>query len=158
VSKNGIDLKLVSDAAQIEAIAEKLDPTNAGIWRSICRSYSQKYSTPLHEVLRMDAEFVLLHHYEGELESVDVEDNFDELHRMIKVIEDPDYVAQEQEELDDFVKLAEQQENERLRENKPIHPGMKKALDSMPTLQNSHKDLPKEGFVDLSKFNTDEET
>jgi hypothetical protein len=152
------DLKLVADTAQIEAISEKLAPTNEGVWRAICRAYSQKFSTPLHEVLKMDPEYIFLHHYESELESVDSEENFDELYRMIKVIEDPNYVAQEQEELDDFVKLAEEQENERLRSGKPIHPGMKSALEQMPTLQNPHKDLPKEGFVDFSKLNPDEET
>lgn len=156
--KDSEDLKLVADAAQIEAIAEKLNPTNEGIWRAICRSYSKKFATPLHEVLRMDPEHVFLHHYESELETVDSEENFDELHRMIKVIEDPTYVQQEQEELDDFIALAEAQEKERIRLGKPIHPGMKSALESMPTLQNPHKDLPKEGFVDFSKLNPDEET
>lgn len=152
------DLKLVADAAQIEALAEKLAPTNAGVWRSICRSYSQKFATPLHEVLKMDPEFVLLHHYESELENIDVDDNFDQLHRMIRVIEDPSLAEEEAQELDDFAKLAEAQEEERLRLNKPIHPGMAKAMAEIPQLHNPHKDLPKEGFVDFSKLNPDEET
>lgn len=155
---SNVDLKLIADTAQIEAISEKLRPTNDGMWRSICRAYSVKYSTPLHEVLNMDAEFIFLHHYESELENIEIEDNFESLQRMIRMIEDPDYVQEEEEELNDFIAMAEEQEEKRLKDGKPIHPGIAKALrDNDVNLPTPKFEAPKQGFVDFSKLNKLEE-
>src|SRR4051812_39459391 len=92
-----IELKLFADTAHAEAIREKISPTNSGMWRSICRAYSTKYATPLHEVLQMDPEFIFQHHYETELEAVDLEDNIEAFQRMLRMIEDPNFVQEEQE-------------------------------------------------------------
>lgn len=155
------DLQSVADMSQAEALAEKLRPTNDGMWRSICRSFSQKFSTPLKEVLSMDPEFIFQHHYESELEDVDTEENFDEIQRMIRMIKDPAYVQEEEEELEDFIEEMERQESERIKARKPIHPGMK-AEGGLPETKLPEpaklSTEPKQGFVDFSKLNQSEES
>lgn len=150
--------KAVADLAQAEAIAEKLSPTNDGTWRSICRAYSKKYSTPLHLVVEMAPEFILQHHYEGEFEDVDLEEHLDQFERMIRMIEDPNYVQEEAEELDDFIEKAERDEEERLAKGKPIHRAMKGGLNSLQEASIPETELPKQGFVDFTKLNQDNET
>ena len=90
-----IDFKDLLDTCQAEAIANKLSPTESSIWRSLARSYSKLFSTPLHLVLNMDSEHVILNVYEYQLKDLDEDkiENLEHLMETIYTIEDPDYDA-----------------------------------------------------------------
>lgn len=145
-----IEFKDLLDYCQAEAIANKLSPTEASVYRAVCRSYSKMFHTPLIQVLAMDPEHVILEVYEEQLDSVD-DDKYENLEKMldtILTIEDPEYERLKNEKLDDDIAMYEAEEEERLRLNKPVHPSLAKPgpLDAPAAIPEA----PKSGKVDLS--------
>lgn len=139
-----LHLSEIIEFCQVESVANKLSPNYASRWRSICRSYSKLFSTPYHEVLKMDAEFVILAVFEEELDEINPIDKVHELMDRVFAIEDPDYQASQERDLQDFIKDAEEEEEARIKQGKPVYvPPKKKSKEKS-------KELPKEGFIDLS--------
>lgn len=91
------------DLAQMEAIENVLDPTDAYIHRRICRWYSKTFHTPLHEVFKLDLYDVLTHYYEATMEEFEPNDLYD------KAIADfmPDLAERQDQEAEDYAKSLE---------------------------------------------------
>lgn len=151
-----IEFKDLLDYCQAEAIANKLSPTEASVYRAICRSYSKMFHTPLIEVLAMDAEHVILEVYEEQLDAVD-DDKYENLEKMMDTIlgiEDPEYERIKNDRLEEDIAKYEAEEEERIRLNKPIHPSLGKPgpLDAPTALPEA----PKSGKVDLSHLDDED--
>lgn len=145
-------LKDITEYCQSVALASKFSPSDESVWRYFARSYSKKFFTPLHLVMEMPPEEVILHVYEDQMDDVDMDENIDKLADMLYSLEDPNYESSKEEELDEFIEEAEKEEKNRVKLNKPIHPAMKK--DQEVTLDSS---LPKSGGIDLSYLEKEEQ-
>lgn len=149
-----IDFKEFLETLQAEAILNKLNPTEETIWYSIARSYSQKFSTPLKEVLEMDPAHVISQHYGAQLDDVDAEENAEKLLELVNTIKNPNYEKEKNGDLEDFVKQAEEEEKQRIKKGAPVPTTTKKSL-----LDNNVKDQEKQptgGRLDLSHLQDDE--
>jgi hypothetical protein len=158
-----MSLRELTEFCQAQAIADKLNPDEASVWRAVCRAYSQKFSTPLHEVLNLDPEFVFTHYYEDQLEELDGYEHLEKMLDILYGIEDPDYEQTRKEEFDSFIEMAEAQEEERIKHGKPIHPGLKKAQQDQVSLPDGGQgealpDAPKGGFLDLSYLEKEDQS
>lgn len=143
------DLNELIQTLKAEAIANKISPNEAAYWRWVCRQYSTNFFTPLKEVLEMDPEHVILNVFEQQLEDLDPEEHIEELMRKIYAIEDPNYEADQEKDLQDFIAMAEEEEEERLSKGRPVH---WQEFDE-PTLQTKtvpKEEFKKEGYVNLS--------
>jgi hypothetical protein len=149
-----VDFQDIVDFCQAQALANKLEPTEDSVWRSLCRSYSKNFNTPLHLVLEMSPEYVITHVYEERYSDINEEEQLDKLLDMIYSLADPEYEKQQREETVEFMAQAEAEEAERIRLGKPIHPALKK--------EHSLKDLPEEepkptsGSINLSYLEKEE--
>lgn len=144
-----IDFKDLLDTCQSEAIANKLSPTESSIWRSLARSYSKLFSTPLHLVLNMDSEHVILNVYEYQLKDLDEDkiENLEHLMETIYTIEDPDYDAKKELELQEDIKRFIEEEKERVRLGLSIVPQKQKSLLEKP--KEEQENLPTQGSINL---------
>jgi hypothetical protein len=149
-----MDFDEILDAASAEAIATQLEPTAASTWRKICRTYSKKFNTPLPQVLALNPEEVALQVFEDNLDERDDEDNLIEhLLDLIYTMSDPEYAEKKSVELEQFIQETREEEAERLKEGRPIHPslriGSKNSIFSEATLSPqredaaSHQDRPR---------------
>jgi hypothetical protein len=147
--------KALLDHAQAQAIVNTLENSETAVWRSICRSYSVKFSTPLHLCLdgTIAAEDILLAVFEEQLRDFNQEKDIESLIESIERIKDPSYERKKAKETDDFVKEAELEEKERLRKGEAIpHASTEKTLfDS-----NRPAEKPKAGGVDFSDTKDEE--
>jgi len=157
-----MEFKDLLDLAQAQAISNTLEHTEVSVWRSICRSYSKKFATPLHLCLdgTIPMEDVMLAVYEEQLENFDEENDIDNILDTIYTIEDPDYEQQKKYELGEFIHKAEREEAERIKAGKPIHKAMKDE-ESWPTEKTlpkkvKPKKLPKSGGINLSYLEAEE--
>lgn len=144
-------LKDLLDTLQVEAISNRLTPTEDVVWRKICRAYSNRFSTPLHEVLELSPEFVILHFYEQALEGLDVDENAESWLDMVLSIQDPNYDSNKEEELQQFIEHAESVEKDRVASGRPIHKDIAKEATLIP------KELPKQGGINLSYLEREEQ-
>lgn len=144
-----MDYTDILEYCQAIALANKLEPDDAAIYRKFCRAYSKKFSTPLPEVLKLDAEHVMLTMFEDELEGVDLE-NVEKVESLLDILygmADPEYEGKKKEELDDFMEDAMEEERERLAEKKTVvqHLSKKKKTPE----KEKPKELPKAGGINL---------
>ena len=141
--------------AQAEAICNTLESNELSIWRSLCRSYSRKFSTPLSDCLdgTVPMEDILLATFEEQLEDFDEDKDLESILETISGLEDPEYQRSRRREEDEYAKQAEKEEEERLAAGKPIHPSLKgeHGFDEVP------KELPKSGGVNFSYLKDAEE-
>lgn len=148
------------DCAYAEALSNKLAPSPEASWRNICRRYSKAFSTPLHVVYSLPHEDVALAVFESNLEDLDPDEHLEKLLDLIYELGDPSYAKQKEEELAEFIADAAQQEKERLKANKPIHPSLAKdgATQKLGSKveRASEASLPTGGKVDLSYFEDDD--
>lgn len=147
-----IDFKDLLDYCHLEAISNSLAPTEESIWRNICRSYSKEFNTPLHLVMELPPKTVILNVYENQLNEMDLEDP-EKLSKLIEIvsgIEDPEYDSKKLKEQEEFDKMILEQEEERIKSNKPI--GYKESSkNSLLENQNiEEKNKPTGGYVNLS--------
>jgi hypothetical protein len=152
----------ILDCASACAIANQLEPTAESTYRKICRSYSQKFNTPLHEVYGLDIETVALNVFESNLDERNGEENMNEhLLDLIYSMSDPDYQEEKSKELEEFIERSRIEEADRIKAGRPIHPSMRNDRD--PQKINSEKDLkieknsPTGGSVDFSDLDEEEE-
>lgn len=161
---SGRQLQLLIDTMRAEAIAFKLAPDAASTWRSLCRTYSKTFHTPLHVVENLPPQDVILAIFESQLDDVDVEEHIEKLMQHIYRIEDPAYDEAMENELQDFIKQAEEEEEARIAMKRPVHPDIEpNPLDvtaSEKTVLEKEvplpENLPKQGYLDLSYLDDSE--
>lgn len=140
----------IIEICRVEAIAYKLQPDQASIWRNFCRDYSKLFHTELHLVLAMSPEFVISQVLEERLDEINPVERREDLMDRIYLAEDPDYESTKEKELQDFIKDAEEEEEERIRNGRPVFvPKGKTKLET--------KAVPKEGYVNLAYLAKEEE-
>lgn len=140
-----ITLKDIVDFCRVESVASKLNPTEEARWRKFCRDYSKKFFTPLHEVYNMDPEFVILQVLEEQLDDVDPVEHLETLMNVVYGVEDPNFEATQEKDLQEFIKDAEEEEESRVAEGRAIYQPKKKKSEEKPK-----KELPKQGYLNLS--------
>lgn len=91
------------ELSTLKAINSALDPTLESIWRMRCRSYSQQFHTPLHEVYNLDPMDVLLALAEERYTPSVAADEPEELLDILCKMKDPNYRKISQEETEDLV-------------------------------------------------------
>lgn len=156
-----MDFKDLLDYCKAQAILHTLEGSELSVWRSICRSYSQKFATPLHMCLNgeIPMEDIILAEFEDQLKEFDEEKDLDSVLDKIYALEDPEYEKAKADELEEFIDKAEAEEEERLKKGKPIHPSMK----NEPSLKNTSEEplkveekKPTRGGIDLSYMEKEE--
>lgn len=136
---------------QITAIHNRLLPDAQALYRKFCRQYSKKFYTPLPQVMELDSIHVIQSVYEDSLENMDLEDDEDvaAILERILMLEDPNYEAVSEEDLQDFIDEAEQEEEERVDTGLSLHKALlKKEAPKAPA--QAPKELPKNGGINLS--------
>jgi hypothetical protein len=92
------------------ALASVLEPDEAYYYRKICRSFSERYHMPLPEVEKLPYDYVLRHYFEHQIEQLNESDAEEAAHalevRMQRSI-NPNYDAEEEESIEDFVQMIE---------------------------------------------------
>ena len=85
---------------QLEAITNILGKTEEYFQRKVCRWFSEKYSTPLPDVEKMEWGYLLTHYYEAVLEDMDYNSVFDMAQReyIEEFIEEDELIRQKLEE------------------------------------------------------------
>lgn len=160
-----LSFKELADFCQAEALANKLHPTDDAVYRSFCRSYSQLFHTPLHIVESLEPAKVILAVYEDQLSDIDPEDQIEKILDLIYSIEDPEYAQQKQDELKQFIRDAEEEEEERLETGKPIHRALADENEVSTMIPKStpkkgtptlNKKLPQSGGINLSYLEKEE--
>lgn len=150
-----IDFNDLIEFCQVEAIANRLKPTEESVWRHFCRTYSKLFHTPLAQVLEMDPEHVILNIYEEESKTLDLEDyqSLEHIMDTIKGIEDPEYDRKKKEEQDEFDRMAELEEEERIKSGKAVHHSLQRDLDAKKLISKKEDpDEPKKptgGYINL---------
>lgn len=156
-----LQFKDLTEYCQALAVAGKLSPDEESVWRYFCRVYSQKFNTPLVQVLEMEPEHVILNVYESQMDDLDTDENLDRMLDIIYGLEDPEYEASKKEELNSFIEQAEKEEKERLSKNKPIHPALRYesevSLKNTPENEAATKEAPKSGGINLAYLAKEEE-
>lgn len=143
-----ITLNDIIDFCRAEALAGKLYPSEVSDWRWFCREYSKTFHTPLHLVLEMDPEHVVLCVLEEGLDGKrlrnekDVESIIDELRRL----EDPDYESSKR--MDDWAAGIEEWDDAREAAGLPVPKTNATVAHPEPSLQP--KEMPKEGGINLA--------
>lgn len=148
-------LQDIIDYCRAAAIADALYAGEEANYRYICRQYSKTFFTPLHLVYSLDPEEVVRAYFEDQMDARDVDKEIDSLLDAIYELEDPNYTSEKREELNDFIKEAEEQERKRVASNKPIHPSLR--FESEVSLKNTSEkppepstEKPTGGFINLS--------
>lgn len=151
-----MDFKDLLDLYKSEAINNTISVNEISVWRSICRSYSKKFSTPLHLCLdgTIPMEDILLAEFEEQLSDFDADKDLEAMLDQIYALEDPEYEKSKQDELEEFMEKAERDEEKRIKLGKPIHKEMKQET-SLPAAPP--KNLPKSGGINLSYLSKEEE-
>lgn len=113
------------------------------IWRMKLREYSERFHTPLHEVMDLDPMFVLQHLYEARLTPSMVEEELEDILEEMKKIKDPEYVKISAAELEDFVDQVINKEIKRLGTKKAPTP------ETIETEVKQAETRPKSGSMDF---------
>lgn len=140
-----VSFKDIMDLCNAQALADKLEPNQLSIYRYFCRQYSKLFSTELEKVFFLDPTKVVLAVYENKLDGEDTEEEVERYLDTIYGLEDPEYESKKEDELQEFIRQAEEEEAERLRLGKPIHPALKEETTIVKPPEG-----PKSGFIDLS--------
>lgn len=154
-----IDFKDLLEYCQAEAICSRMIATESAVWRRICREYSKLFHTPLHEVMKMDPEHVVLSVCEEQASDMDIDDynKLEGIMDTIRSIEDPNYEVARKDEQDEFDRQAELEEEQRIKEGRPVYVPKKKTLPKKA--EEPAKKLPTGGMVNLdylSKIDSEE--
>jgi len=152
-----VNLKDLIDYCRSEAISSKLSPTEESFWRNSCRIYSKNFNTPLHVVLEMAPEHVILNVIEDNIQSLDLDEDLDHIIEMINELEDPDYHANKKKAMDAIEERIREEEKLRLKEGRPVHANMAKVKKeptlTPPALTTEER---KGGFVNMDYLSQNE--
>jgi hypothetical protein len=137
--------------AEAKAILGKLSPDEHTTWRTIERNYSKIFFTPLHEVHKLDPEFVLLSLYENNIQdkNLDEDSELNDLLTRLNKLTNPDFDAAFEADEEEYNRQAVKEE-----ENKQAKKAAKKAAK---VRKNSKPEcLPKSGGINLEYLAQDE--
>jgi hypothetical protein len=148
-----MSFRLLLEAAQAQSLADKLAPTEVAIWESYCRSFSVRFSTPLLQVMAMDPFFVVQQVNSDQLSEFEPEERLDDLRDMLGHLSDPSYDAKREQAIREELRQLEEQEAERLREGREIHPSLKKDKRVIAKEEPKPKELPKSGGIRMDLIN-----
>lgn len=155
-----IEFNELLETLQAEALADKFEPTQTSVWENICRQYSKKFFTPLHAVLKMDPEFVIRQIYADQMDEANFDDHLENLVDLLKHLEDPEYDADAEKEMDEFIAKAEAEEKERIAKGLPLKSVFRKGHQpaaKKPELPKPiEPELPKSGSANLGNLSEDE--
>jgi len=172
-----MDFDEIMSTMSAEAMAAHLVPTSASSWRKMCRTYSKKFHTPLHEVMLLSAEEVALHVFEDNLDEQEDSDGLlENILDLVYTLSDPEYAAAKEAELEEFIEVAREEEIERIKAGRPIHPSLRPDADPVSRHQSqagtarSEKNssdvdsiqrpvegaIPRAGVVDLTHLDENE--
>jgi hypothetical protein len=158
-----IEFSELLDTCKIESIANTFSPTHESVYRMLCREYSQKFFTPLHEVIKLDARFIILNVFESRYEKLDFDkiEILEDLLDTVYSIEDPNYERAKDEDLKNDIENYEQEEKERMERGLSVLEWnrLKKKKEESSLEEEEPQELPKSGSLDMSKlgFNSDKE-
>ena len=161
-----LNFKELMDTCEAEALSDKLSPTEASVWRRICRAYSEKFHTPLHLVERMDPEYVIKHHFDAQLEDTDPDEMIEEYLDNIYSLKDPNHEKTKDQKLAEDIKKYEEAEALRIKEGRPIpksgsRESTLKKLFSKQVVKKEAPPIPegapKEGFVNFGYLKDENE-
>ena len=143
-----VDYQYLLDYCQIEALANAVRPTESSSFRAICRSYSKLFPTPLHLVLNLDPEFVILNVYEHQAESLDLKNyqRLEDLLDRLSSIDDPNHESKKKKEQEEFDRKAEAEEAERIKAGRPVHQPKKTLLKKE---EKPEEKRPTQGSINL---------
>ena len=116
----------IYQALQIKAIFGMLNKTDIYFFRKICRWYSEKFNTPLHEVMKGDIitwDEVLLHYYESQFEEI----GYNNVYELACEEYIPELADHREQENIEFAKALEEEQKETLKRKKE-----KKSLKNPP--------------------------
>ena len=133
---------------RVKALEDCLNPNLESIWRSITRSYSQKFATPLAQVRAMDPEAVLSEVFEAQYEEIDVVEKIEGILEDLYKIENPNYEKARMVEMDSFMKNIEKREKKRLKKEKAKEEQRLNAYQPGPQSKTG-------GSVDFSNLKTE---
>jgi len=157
-----IDFNEFLGTLQAEALSDKFQPTQTSVWESICRQYSKKFFTPLHVVLKMDPEFVVRQNYADQMDEANFDDHLENFIDLLKHLEDPEYDADTEKDLKNFIAQAEAEEEDRKSKGLPLSSIFRKGHKISKVKKKAEKvvqqevDQPKSGSIDLSHLGDDE--
>ncbi len=149
-----IPLNDVVDFCRAEALANKLWPTEISDWRWFCREYSKTFHTPLHIVMEMDAEHVILCVLEEGLDSKSLarREDFDKIVDELRHLEDPEYESNKEKAMEDWTAGIEEWDAQRVQKGAPLPRKGKQEPTRVP------KPLPKEGGINLAYLSKEQES
>lgn len=143
-----IYLRELIEYCKAEAVANKFYQSELADWRWFCRQYSKMFFTPLHLVESLPPEKVILSVFEEQLERFDLNkvEDLQALTEQIRRLEDPDYDENQERELQEFISAAEQFEEERLDQGKPV-PSLNRRIQKVA--EQAATAPPKQGMINL---------
>lgn len=143
------------ELCQLEAIADKLRPSEESVFRHYCRFYSKTFHTPLEDVFKLDPIKVLQAALDERLGQEDEDEEIERYLDIIYAAEDPEYESQRAQEEDDYVLQAAEEEEERIRLGKPIHSALKGEHNPLdPPVPTT---MPKSGGINLAYLEKEEQ-
>lgn len=156
-----LEFKDLLDYCQAEAISGKFSPTEDSVYRSLCRTYSKKFHTPLHTVLALPVTDVVLAVYEEQLEDLDMDkfENLEQVHETILAILDPNYEAHKETKLEQDIAAYEREEEERIAAGRLVHPSLARKATEKTLPENGTpdgKNLPTGGHINMSYLEDEE--
>jgi hypothetical protein len=150
-----IALDDIIDYCKAEAISGKFYPTEVSNWRWFCREYSKTFHTPLLQVMEMDPEHVILAVFEDGYDSrrLKNKEHVDSIIDDLRRLEDPNYDATRETEMQDWSAGIEQWEANRVAKGAPLP----RKTDPKAPPVIPPKPLPQEGSINLAYMSTEEE-
>ncbi len=143
-----LSLHELIQCCQVEAIANRLDPTIISRYKDFCREYSRLFSTPYHLVLEFDPEFVISTVLDERLDGIDIDEKMEDLMDRVYSIEDPNYEKSKEQDLQAFIDQSLEEEQERLKQGRPVFQKTKKSISKKE--EPLKEKLPTGGYVNLS--------
>lgn len=102
-----VDLKELKEIA----LSNVMDPDSEYFFRFVCRWYSKTFHTPLHEVIKLNPYIIYLNYFEDGYSQMEEEDRIEDMYKAIN----PDYDKEEEESVQNFIELIEQEEENKRR-------------------------------------------
>jgi len=141
------------ETCQSIALADRLIPSDEANWHYFCREYSKTFHTPLHEVLKMQPEFICTTMFSESFAKLDLEEQMDDITDIIGSLSDPEYdIKRERAYREEMRKIVEE-ENLRLESGEAVHPSLEKdkAIIAPPNESNEEfKEPPKSGGINMN--------
>jgi len=129
------------------ALASVLEPDEAYYYRKICRSFSERYHMPLPDVEKLPYDYVLKHYFEHQIEQLnesDAEEASYALETRIQRAINPNYDAEEEESIEDFVQMVEDEIAGKIKVKKKL---IKDLKDNFPVIKDS-KEKERQSLID----------